>query len=116
FLETLGGNFALVLMDGQRARVLLAVDRTGTERLCFAHAGDTLVFSTSARAVARHPRVAAGISRQAVYEYLYCHMVPSPDTVFAGVEKLLPAQYLVFERGQTSRRHYWHLAYDTAST
>jgi len=116
FLETLGGNFALVLIDSKRARVLLAVDRTGTERLCFAHTGNTLVFSTSARAVARHPRVSTGISRQAIYEYLYCHMVPSPDTVFAGVEKLLPAQCLVVEGGQTRRRHYWHLSYDTASS
>lgn len=116
FLETLGGNFALVLMDERRARVLLAVDRCGTERLCFARAGNTLAFSTSARAVARHPQVAAGLSCQAIYEYLYCHMVPSPDTVFDGVEKLLPAQCLVFERGETSRRHYWQLSYDTAAS
>lgn len=117
FLETLEGNFALVLMDERRARVLLS-QSTAAARNAFAslRAGNTLAFSTSARAVARHPQVAAGLSRQAIYEYLYCHMVPSPDTVFDGVEKLLPAQCLVFERGETSRRHYWQLSYDTAAS
>ena len=110
-LETIQGSFALVLVDSARDRILLAVDRCGAERLCFAAVGGTLVFSTSARAVARHPLVAATIDRQALYEYLYCHMVPSPDTAFAGVEKLLPAQCASFSGGRLERRFYWQLPY-----
>jgi asparagine synthase (glutamine-hydrolysing) len=108
------GNFALVLIDSRQRRVLLAIDRTGTERLCFARVGGALVFSTSARAIARHPLVAAPINRQALYEYLYCHMVPSPDTAFAGVDKLLPAECATFTGGAPTRRFYWQLAYDAS--
>jgi asparagine synthase (glutamine-hydrolysing) len=110
-LETIQGNFTLVVVDSTRNRVLLAVDRCGAERLCFAVVGGTLVFSTSARAVARHPLVAATINRQALYEYLYCHMVPSPDTAFTGVEKLLPAQCASFSGGRLERHFYWQLPY-----
>ncbi len=108
------GNFALVLIDSRQRRVLLAIDRTGTERLCFARVGGALVFSTSARAIARHPLVAAPVNRQALYEYLYCHMVPSPDTAFAGVDKLLPAECASFTGGAPTGRFYWQLAYDTS--
>jgi asparagine synthase (glutamine-hydrolysing) len=89
-------NFALVLIDTRQRCALLAIDRTGIERLCFARVGGALVFSTSARAVARHPLTAAAVNPQALYEYLYCHMVPSPDTAFSGVEKLLPAECATF--------------------
>lgn len=113
-LQDMQGSYALVLIDTRNRRLLLAVDRSGTERLCFATVGRLLVFSTSARAVAKHPQVKAPINRQALFEYLYCHMVPSPDTAFAGVEKLLPAECLQRDIATTNRRHYWQLAYDTA--
>src|SRR5574338_237169 len=113
-LQRLHGNFALALIDALNQRVLLAVDRTGTERLCFSRVGPLFVFSTSARAVANHPAVAAPVNRQALFEYLYCHMVPSPDTAFAGVDKLLPAEALVVEGGAAKRNFYWQLAYDDA--
>ena len=113
-LDTMQGNFALVLIDTRQRRVLLAVDRTGTERLCLAQVGATLVFSTSARAVARHPLVSAPVNQQALYEYLYCHMVPSPDTAFAGIAKLLPAECASFNGNGLARRFYWQLAYDAS--
>ena len=56
--------------------------------------------------------MAASISQQALYEYLYCHMVPSPDTAFVGVEKLLPAQAISFTGDALTRRFYWQLGYD----
>lgn len=113
-LQAMQGNFAVVLVDTRQHRVMLAIDRSGIERLCFALVGATLVFSTSARAVARHPIVAAPVSQQALYEYLYCHMVPSPDTAFTGVDKLLPAESLTFTGDKLARRFYWQLAYDSS--
>ncbi len=115
-LQAIQGNFAVVLVDTRQHRVMLAIDRTGTERLCFARVGSTLVFSTSARAIARHPLVAAPINQQALYEYLYCHMVPSPDTAFTGIEKLLPAEAATFTGNTLTRRFYWQLAYDSSAS
>lgn len=115
-LQAMRGNFALMMIDPRNRCALLAVDRIGTERLCFARIGSLLVFSTSARAVAKHPGVQAPINRQAVFEYLYCHMVPSPDTAFAGVEKLLPAEMLEMGATGPSRRFYWQLALEAGGS
>lgn len=110
-LEELQGSFALVIIDLRAGTALLAIDRTGIERLCFAHVGPLLVFSTSARAVAAHPAVHAAVSRQALFEYLYCHMVPSPDTAFSGVEKLMPAQRVIATATGSTREFYWSLRF-----
>jgi asparagine synthase (glutamine-hydrolysing) len=111
WMDKVRGSFAAVVIDARRRTATLAIDRCGIERLCFAQRGPLLVFSTSARCVAKHPSVGAGISRQALFEYLYCHMVPSPDTVFEGVEKLLPAECLEISHAGSARRFYWQLGY-----
>jgi asparagine synthase (glutamine-hydrolysing) len=112
-LRGIAANFALVIVDPHEALAILAIDRGGIERLCYARVGGTLIFSTSARAVAQHPAVGARLSHQALFEYLYCHMVPSPDTAFAGVEKLQPAETLSLRPGNSHRRFYWQLVYPT---
>lgn len=114
-LRHMAANFALVIVDPARTSAVLAIDRGGIERLCLARVGSLLVFSTSARAVARHPAVRAKVDGQAMFEYLFCHMVPSPDTAFSGVDKLLPAECLMFRGNQCSRQFYWHLPYQLSS-
>lgn len=102
------GHFALAIVDRQQKRVLLGVDRSGVGALAWARTTQgQLVFGTSPREVAAHPAVLAGVSRQALFDYLYFHMVPSPGTVYEGVEKLRPAHFLLHEGGSTTVRSYW---------
>lgn len=106
--ETARGHFALAIVDRAQQRVLLGVDRSGVGALAWARTPrGQLVFGTSPREVAGHPAVAAGLSRQSLFDYLYFHMVPSPGTVYAGVEKLRPAHFLLYEGGRTAVRIYW---------
>jgi asparagine synthase (glutamine-hydrolysing) len=114
FLERIRGAFAVVVVDPRSASALLAVDRFGIERLCYAAADDGLVFGTSAESVAAHPRVGRELSPQGIFNYLFCHMVPAPGTVFANVGKLLPAEVLRFARGRASRSFYWRMRYQAS--
>ena len=110
-LDGLRGNFLLVFHDRDADRALIATDRIGIHPLCYASRGDQLIFGTDARSVARHPAVSASLSSQAVFSYLYAHMVPSPDTIYDGVQKLLPAQYLLREKGRLQTGFYWRMPY-----
>lgn len=110
-LDEMAGSFTLVICDTKRRQTLLAVDRSGITRLCFANNDSNLVFSTSATAVAKHPSVAAQLNSQALFEYLYFHAVPSPDTIFLGVEKLLPAEMALVTETDVERSFYWTLPY-----
>jgi len=111
FLSRLTGSFALALVDRERHIALLAVDRVGIRPLCYAVRGNTLVFGSTAESVAAHPRVGRKLSDQALFNYLYCHDVPSPATIYENVRKLLPAQCVTFRDGQLEQRFYWQLDY-----
>ena len=41
-------------------------------------------------------------------------MIPSPRTIYKGVEKLLPGQYVLFEDGRLDKRFYWEMHYRDA--
>jgi asparagine synthase (glutamine-hydrolysing) len=107
FLEGLSGSFSLALLDAPRGRALLAIDPLGIERMAYAQAGEGLVFSTSAEAVARFPAMRAPVNKQAVFNYLLQHMVAAPETIFAGVAKLRAGTCATFERGRLEVRQYW---------
>lgn len=110
-LQLINGPFALAVIDTHANTVLLAIDRVGVHTLAFSPAGGSLVFGSRADAVAAHPSVGAQLSSQALFNYFYFNDVPAPLTIFQGVEKLLPGQYVWFKDGTLERNFYWHLEY-----
>jgi asparagine synthase (glutamine-hydrolysing) len=106
-LEDLRGRFSLVIVDGDRRQVLLAIDPMGIERLCWAVAGEGLVFSDSAEVIANFPPLRAPLRPQAVHDFMLMHMIPAPDTAFEGVYKLELGTQLVFEAGRANLKRYW---------
>lgn len=111
-LQAIRGPFSLAVTDEARDTVLLAVDRMGVNPMCFASAGDDLYFATRADVLARHPQLRRGVDEQGIYNYLFCHMVPAPGTIFRDVFKLLPGQYCLWTAGRMTRGFYWRMPYD----
>jgi asparagine synthase (glutamine-hydrolysing) len=110
-LSDLRGRFSLAVIDGDRRRILLAIDPMGIERLCWAVVDGGLVFSDSAEAVAKFPPLQARIRAQAAHDFLLMHMIPSPETVYEGVQKLEPGVQLVFESGRAKLDRFWSPAF-----
>ncbi len=46
-----------------------------------------------------------------MFNYLYCHVIPSPGTVYRSVQKLQPGECVTFRGGVIETRFYWHLPY-----
>jgi len=105
------GNFAFAVLEPTKKKAFLALDRIGAERLCYAKQGSQLVFGSSAQSVAAHPAVGHVIDPQAIYDYLYFHAVPAPRSLYQGVRKLLPGQYVALKNGQVSTGFYWQADY-----
>ncbi len=106
-LRHLHGPFALAILEPASGVALLAIDRLGIQRLCFAPHAAGLVFGSTCDSVTAHPAIGRHISSQGIFNFLYHHMVPAPGTIYSGVEKLLPAQYLLYRNGQPERGFYW---------
>ncbi len=105
------GNFAFAVLEPIKKKAFLTLDRVGAERLCYAHRGGQLVFGSSAQSVAAHPAIGRTIAPQSIYDYLYFHTIPAPRSLYQGVHKLLPGQYLTLKNGQASTGFYWQADY-----
>ena len=110
-LHDLEGSFALALLraDGE---ALLAVDRIGTRPLCYALIGGALVFGSTLDAIDAFPGASRKLDAQALYDYVYFHVVPSPTTIYEGRQRLLPGSYLTFSRGVSEVVPYWQVPFD----
>lgn len=88
----LRGMFALGLWDQARERLLLARDRMGEKPLYYTQldAGE-LLFASEAKALFEHTGVLRAVNHDALPAYLTLGYVPPPMTLFAGIEKLAPA-------------------------
>ena len=105
------GNFSLAVLDRHEREVFLALDRIGAEKLAFAPSGKGLVFASQADMVAAHPAVGRSLDPQGLFNYIYFFQVPAPGSIFKGVEKLLPAQWAHWKKGELTRGFYWALRY-----
>ncbi len=114
FVEYLDGMFAIALWDEPRGRLVLARDRLGEKPLHVArHRDGSLSFASEPAALLRDSRVERQVDHDALAAFLRFGYVPSPLSIFAGVEKLPPACLLTWTRESGARiRRYWQLDYE----
>lgn len=110
-LQGMHGAFAIAIVDRTVNMVMIAVDRIGIHAMCYAERADVFIFGSSADSVVAHPSVDREIAPQGIFNYLFFHMVPSPGTIYTGISKLLPGEYVVFRQGRVERDFYWRLDY-----
>lgn len=100
-----GGEFAVAL-DLPGGGTYLAVDRFAVNSLCYAVQGGRLHYAARADDLARHLGMTA-LDPQAIFDYLFHHCIPSPRTIYAGILRLPPAHYALFENGRLTVAPYW---------
>lgn len=105
-----GGEFAVAL-DLSGGGSYLAVDRFAVHSLCYAVHEGRLHYATRADVLARHLGIRE-IDPQAIYSYLFHHCIPSPRTIYAGIYRLPPAHYALFQNGQLTVAPYWVARFD----
>ncbi|HMW56685.1 MAG: asparagine synthase C-terminal domain-containing protein [Candidatus Accumulibacter phosphatis] len=103
------GSYALVIVDGARGCVFLAVDRFATETLCYRTDGKTLAFSDRADCVSGR---SDELDPQSVFDYLYFHMIPAPRTIFSDVRRLPAAHSVLLDRRGVHEARHWPLLFD----
>ena len=104
------GDFAVGLHD-EEGRTFLAVDRFAVHSVCYRLIDGRLHFSSRADDLAALPPQAE-IDPQAVFDYLYFHVIPSPRTIFRGVFRLPAAHCAWFEHGKLTVTAYWVPRFD----
>ena len=97
------GDFAVGLR-GPDGRCFVAVDRFAVRTLCYCVDNGRLRFSANADELAGPD---AEIDPQAIFDYLYFHVIPSPRTIYKNIYRLPPGHYALFEQGRLTVAPYW---------
>jgi len=97
------GDFAVALRDAD-GRIFAAVDRFAIRPLCYRRDGDSLVVAERADDAAS---TATRLAPQAIFDYLYFHVIPAPRTVFDGVFRLSAGTSITLENGTVKTDRWW---------
>ncbi|MGQ0652121.1 MAG: asparagine synthetase B family protein [Betaproteobacteria bacterium] len=108
----LEGTFAVALIDAEAQQAAIAVDRMATRPLCYASDGGAFAFASTLDALRAAPGSEASLDPQAIYDYLYFHVVPGPRTIYRNRHKLEAGHYLLWRDGRAEAVPYWQPRFD----
>lgn len=106
-LDKMGNDFSVAIVDNEKNLTVLAVDHLARHPLYYYSNSDILVFGTSAESVLSHTDVPRDIDPQGIYNYVYFHMIPGPNSAFKNLRKLQAGKALVIKNGQQNIKTYW---------
>ncbi|KKR25916.1 MAG: Asparagine synthetase [Microgenomates group bacterium GW2011_GWC1_39_7] len=107
--EKLDGMFAIAVYDFKKDTLLLARDRIGEKPLYWGIFEDTLIFGSEIGALLKHPSVRRELNLEAVAQYLSREYVPTPHSIYKGIYKLEPAHYLIYKKGEFTKKLFWKI-------
>jgi asparagine synthase (glutamine-hydrolysing) len=106
------GAFSLAIVDTIADKAIIAIDRFGIKPMTYhCPSNAPLAFASSADSLRAHAGVTTDLSLQSIFHFVYFSVVPAPQTIYAEVQKLLPGEYLVFQKGELKRDFYFQLSY-----
>lgn len=102
-VKDVSGDFSVGFFDAA-GRGFLAVDRFAIRSLCYRVVDGELRFAARADELADST---SEIDPQAIFDYLYFHIIPSPRTIFKDIFRLPPGHCAQFENGSLRVSPYW---------
>jgi asparagine synthase (glutamine-hydrolysing) len=110
-LKNLDGPFAIVLVNNSTSEAYLAADRIGQVPLYFALRGHTITFAPRLRNLETALQGRPEVRRQSVFDYVYFHCIPSPQTIYEDVYKVERATLVKVSASGISSSRYWKPAF-----
>lgn len=95
------GMFAFALWDCDQCKLYLARDRLGEKPLYFGFQGGVFMFASEIKALIVHPSFEGRVNREALSPFLMYGYIPAPQSIYRGIEKLLPGKILSVSLGSS---------------
>lgn len=107
-LERVAGDFAFVVWDNNRQKLLCACDQIGVAPLHYVQLGDHLLVASSPELLLLHPEVSDALDEEAIADFLLTGQAGSfGSTAFAAIRRLPAAHVLIWSHGRLELRRYW---------
>lgn len=96
-LRIMKGMFAICCYDRDEQALTLIRDRAGEKPLYYGYIDGNFVFGSDIAVLEQYPGVKKKerISRVAIAEFMRYQYIPAPLSIYEGIYKLLPGQYMI---------------------
>ncbi len=112
-VEYLRGMFAFAIWDKSKRELFIARDRFGVKPLYYVHTDDgSLYFASEIKALLDVGAVKPEINFNALPDQLGNHGTSGEETLFRGVNRLLPGHTMTWRDGKLDIREYWDLDFE----
>ncbi|WP_353989145.1 asparagine synthase (glutamine-hydrolyzing) [Pediococcus argentinicus] len=111
-LEKLRGMFAFVIYDTEKKEVFGARDHFGIKPLYYYDDDKTFLWGSEIKAFLEHPNFVKEFNEELLPVHLSFEFIPSKETMFRNVYKLLPGTYFLHKDGKTETHTYYKFNYD----
>ncbi|MCF6515175.1 asparagine synthase (glutamine-hydrolyzing) [Lactobacillus sp. S2-2] len=111
-LDKLRGMFSFVIYDKNKKQVFGARDHFGIKPLYYYDDGDAFMWASEIKAFLDHPNFKKEFNVDLLPIHLSFEFIPSSETMFKNVYKVLPGQYFIYKDGQVKNEKYYQYNYD----
>jgi len=105
FVERLRGMYAIALYDPATGELVLARDPFGIKPLYYAEVSVGFVFASEPSAILASGLIETRQSEERLGELLQLQFTTGRDTVFDGIQRVLPGETIVVRQGRVIARH-----------
>ncbi len=112
-LNKLNGQFAFAIWDAQKKELFLARDRMGIRPLYFYSTRNGIVFGSEIKCIFESGLVAPELDSERLNQAFTFWSVPSPGSLFKGVNEIPPGHYMILGKGEPIIKAYWDLKFST---
>ncbi len=105
-LDQLNGFFAVAIYDKETEKLFLARDRIGIKPLYYYRDEDQLIFASEIKAILAFD-IDKSLDHESLYQYLQLTYIPSPNSIFKRIKKLLPGSLMDIQ-SQEIRTSRWY--------
>lgn len=106
FAGHLRGMYAIAVHDPAAARLVLARDPFGIKPLYYAETAQGLAFASEPEVLIKSGFVKAELASSARNELLQLQFTTGRDTIFKGIQRVLPGETLIIDRGHIAERRH----------
>jgi asparagine synthase (glutamine-hydrolysing) len=115
FVEKLNGEFAFLLWDQPRQRLIAVKDRMGIKPLFYRTSPEEVLFCSEAKGILALPRVRRSLSPEFLTGPIFAAF-PKAFSAFSDIQCLKPGHLLVIDRqGPHEEEAYWQPSYSRRS-
>jgi asparagine synthase (glutamine-hydrolysing) len=107
-ISRFNGFFAFAIYDALTEELFIARDRMGIKPLLIYRDKDKIVFASEMKALLEY-QIPKDIDNTTLYQYFQLNYVPSPWTIFKGVEKMEPGSWMRCKADKVEKGFYYEL-------